>query len=30
MGDMQSPQHPLEVLPAMLNLVVSHYDSLFV
>ena len=25
MADMQSPQHPLEVLPAMLNLVVSYY-----
>lgn len=24
MADMQSPQHPLEVLPAMLNLVVIH------
>ena len=29
MGDLQSPQHPLEVLPAMLNLVVNHHDSLF-
>lgn len=27
MADMQSPQHPMEVLPAMLNLVVSQLSS---
>lgn len=28
MADMQSPQHPLEVLPAMLNLVVKQAQLL--